>query len=138
LATGNTRRETAGDMTTLLLSIALVFPLLMMPLESQSLPRRPSLDVTKERLQAVARARTQLSVKLNIEQGDIDVESAKPATWPNSALGCPERGRMYAQVVTDGWVVRLKAKGDVHEVHVSGRRAVVCPRQQPGGEPPPR
>lgn len=121
---------------TLLLSIALVFPLLMAPQEPQ--PARPPLDVTAERLQAVARARRQLSVELNIEPGDIDVESAKPATWPNSALGCPEKGRMYAQVVTDGWVVRLKAKRDVHEVHVSGRRAVICPRPQPAGDPPPR
>jgi hypothetical protein len=105
-------------------------------LAAQEPPGQASVDVAKERQQAVARARTQLAVKLGVEPGDILVESAKQARWPNSALGCPEGGRMYAQVVTDGWAVLLKAKGAVHEVHVAGRRAVICPEKAVGKEPP--
>jgi hypothetical protein len=81
----------------------------------------------KAREQAVERAKTALSEKLQVPVAKLSLESATEATWPNTALGCPEKDQMYAQVITEGWTVVLKADGKTHEVHVSGRRAVICP-----------
>jgi len=84
-------------------------------------------DPAKEKAAAVARARAHLAKALKIEPERLTVESATPATWPDAALGCPEKDRMYAQVVTSGYKVQLRADGKTHEVHVAGSRAVICP-----------
>lgn len=77
--------------------------------------------------EAVDRARVRLGEKLKVSEAAITLESATEATWGNSSLGCPEKGRMYAQVVTEGWKVLLKVGTKTHEVHVGGNRVVFCP-----------
>jgi len=84
-------------------------------------------DAAKERAQAVDRAKAHLVETLKVPERDIVLESAKETRWPDSSLGCPEKGMMYAQMVTPGWTVVLKAQGRTHEVHVAGKRVVTCP-----------
>jgi hypothetical protein len=86
-----------------------------------------AVEHEKERLQAVGRAKEQLGLKLQVPESKMALESATEAKWPDAGLGCPEKGRMYAQVVTRGWTVLLKVDGKLHEVHVAGKRAVICP-----------
>ena len=88
-------------------------------------------DPAKERARAVERAKTALSRKLDVPISGVSFESAEPKTWPNTSLGCPEKDRMYAQVVTSGFAVLLGAKGTTHEIHVSARRVVFCPAPAP-------
>ena len=88
-------------------------------------------DPAKERARAVERAKTALSRKLDVPISGISLDSATEKTWPNTSLGCPEKDRMYAQVVTSGFAVVLGAKGTTHEVHVSARRVVFCPAPPP-------
>ncbi len=90
-------------------------------------------DQQKAREQAIERARTWLHEKLDVDEAKMKVESAVAATWPDAALGCPQKGHMYAQVVTEGWAVTIEADGKTHEVHVSGRRAVSC-EPKPGSQ----
>lgn len=84
-------------------------------------------DPAREKAAAVARAKDHLVKRLKVRPEDVTLESASPATWPDAALGCPEKDRMYAQVVTSGYKVVLKVEGKTHEVHVAGSRAVICP-----------
>jgi hypothetical protein len=86
----------------------------------------PAPDPAKARAAAVERAKSHLAETLKLPAKDLTVESAKETTWPDTSLGCPEKGRMYAQMVTSGWTVVLKARGRRHEVHVAGKRAVSC------------
>lgn len=112
-------------MTTAFLALASV--LLGVPmLFAQEQLGGPEVDRQKERLQAVGRAKVQLALKLQVRESKLTLDSATAATWPDASLGCPEKGHMYAQVVTRGWRVILQLDGVKHEVHVSGRRAVVC------------
>ena len=83
-------------------------------------------DPEKDKAAAVARAKTYLGKKLGVAPEKLVLASAKPATWPDAALGCPEKDRMYAQVLTDGYKVILKLDGKKHEVHVSRSRAISC------------
>jgi hypothetical protein len=41
----------------------------------------------------------------------------------------------YAQVLTDGWRVRLSAAGREYEVHVAGEQAVLCPEASGPAKP---
>lgn len=119
----------------LTVTAALLLPALLLAQEVQI--GGPAPDLGKERLQAIARARSQLSLKLKVPEAKIALESATPTTWPNASLGCPEPDRMYAQVVTRGWTVILKVREGLHEVRVAGRRAVVCPRRPEKAPIPP-
>lgn len=111
-------------MLTFLAGILMPFALLLAQ-ETQIGGSAP--DRAKERLQAIDRAKALLSEERKVPESKIGLESATAATWPDSSLGCPEKDHMYAQVVTRGWKVILKVGDQVHEVHVSGKRAVCCP-----------
>src|SRR5258707_12723425 len=76
---------------------------------------------------AVKRARQLVARELSTRVERIAVGSVEPAQWPDAALGCPVAGMQYAQVVTDGFRVRLSAAGREYEVHVAGTQAVLCP-----------
>jgi len=84
-------------------------------------------DPAKEKAAAVARAKDHLVKRLKVRPEEVTLESATPATWPDASLGCPEKDRMYAQVVTSGYKVLLKVEAKTHEVHVAGSRVVSCP-----------
>jgi hypothetical protein len=88
----------------------------------------------EQRARAVESAKAHLAETLKLPAKEIVLESAKETKWPDASLGCPEKDRMYAQVVTPGWTVVLKAGGRTHEVHVAGKRAVSCPAKQAPGE----
>jgi hypothetical protein len=68
---------------------------------------------------AIALARAALATRLGVDAASITVVQTTPMEWPNSALGCPEPGRAYAQVVTPGYIVEL-AQGDTHYIYHAG------------------
>jgi hypothetical protein len=89
------------------------------------LGEKPS-DPAEARARAVERAKTRLSEKLDIPVAEIELVSAKAATWSDSSLGCPQPDRMYAQVLVDGHEVVLEARGQEHELHVGPKSIVIC------------
>jgi len=75
---------------------------------------------------AVALAKKTLSRALSMSGDAIRVEKAEAVDWPDASLGCPEKGMIYAQMITPGHKVELKAGGKTYLVHVGDGRAVVC------------
>jgi hypothetical protein len=73
---------------------------------------RPYIDI------AVA----DLAQRLSIDAAEISVASATLQQWSDSSLGCPEPGRQYAQVVTDGSLIVLGAGGKEYRYHAGGSR----------------
>lgn len=81
-----------------------------------------------EAREAIAVATTTLATKLNCSRSEINVAEVRPVTWPNSALGCPEPGKLYLQVLTPGYQIRLVHAGRDYLVHTDrGTHAVYCP-----------
>ena len=78
--------------------------------------------------EAVARgAREEAARRLGVAPEAIALTAAQPVDWPDTALGCPERGRAYAQVIVEGYRVTARAGDRTVEVHTDGRgRAVSC------------
>ncbi len=68
----------------------------------------------------VAIAVDDLAVRLDVPPDSIDVLTAVLVVWPNGALGCPEPGRSYTQVMTDGSVIELGVDGLVYRYHSGG------------------
>ena len=52
----------------------------------------------------------------------------EPRNWPDSSLGCPQPDKLYAQVVTPGYLVVVDVSGERIEYHTDERGTVVrCP-----------
>jgi hypothetical protein len=65
----------------------------------------------------VAAAIADLAKRQGVKSEEITVVSNDKVTWRDSSLGCPEPGKMYATVLTDGVRVVLEAAGKTYEYH---------------------
>jgi hypothetical protein len=84
--------------------------------------------------------RAKVAERMGLSADSLTALSVEPMTWRDASLGCPEPGKMYAQVLTDGYkVVYEDAGGDRIEVHAAEglNNFVVCedgagvPAEQP-------
>jgi hypothetical protein len=74
-----------------------------------------------------ARAATDLvSEKLGLAAGDLRVVTIAEATWRDSSLGCPDRGRVYTPALIGGFRVTVEAGTTRYDVRTGGGRAVLC------------
>ncbi len=62
------------------------------------------------------------------DASQLRVTLAEAVTWPDGALGCPEPGRQYAQVLVSGYRIRIEAGAETLEYHGSSRgQPFLCP-----------
>jgi len=73
-------------------------------------------------------AKKDLSERLNIPPGDITLVKEEAVDWPDTSLGYPEEGMMYAQVITPGFRIILKAGDKLYEYH-SDYKKIVGPKE---------
>jgi len=79
--------------------------------------------------------------RTRLDTSQLRVALAEAVTWPDGALGCPEPGRQYAQVLVSGYRIRITAGSETLEYHGSVRgRTIYCPasRIQPPAAVDPR
>lgn len=80
---------------------------------------------------AVVIAVAQAAADAGVAPEEVTVLDYRNEDWSSAALGCPEPGKFYAQVVTPGYRVRLLVGGIEREYHTdTGRRAISCAGQQ--------
>ncbi len=79
-----------------------------------------------QKKQVIALAQQDLAKRLGVATAQISVVSATSVQWPDASLGCPKPGQMYAQVITPGLQVVLKAGGKTYEYHTSYSRVQFC------------
>lgn len=65
--------------------------------------------------------------RAQVNRDAITVASVTEQQWPDAAMGCPQPGQMYAQMIVPGYRVVLQANGNRYAYH-SDRRGnfVVC------------
>jgi len=76
--------------------------------------------------EAVMAAIRFLAVQLDLPPEAIRVIAWEPIDWPDTALGCPEPGKAYAQIITPGYVVFMEARGETFCVHTDRTGERVC------------
>ena len=75
----------------------------------------------------IEKAREDLAQRLSIPVSQIDLVDAKDVVWPNASLGCPRPGMAYAEVLTPGYLILLKANNIEYEYHASrGTEVIYC------------
>jgi hypothetical protein len=79
--------------------------------------------------------------RTQLDAARLRVTLAEAVTWPDGALGCPEPGRQYSQVLVSGYRIRIAAGTETLEYHGSLRgQPFFCPaaRIQPPATADPR
>jgi len=61
-----------------------------------------------------------LAGRLDMAPEEIELLSFEFKEWPDGSLGCPQSGMEYAQVLQEGYLIRLEAGGLVYEYHGGG------------------
>lgn len=68
-----------------------------------------------------------LARRASVKPDAITVVSATEQQWPDGALGCPQPGQMYTQMIVPGYRVVLQASGNRYSYHSDTRgNFVVC------------
>jgi hypothetical protein len=76
--------------------------------------------------------RRDLSRRLAVAETAIAFLHSTPVDWPDSSLGCPEPGMMYAQVITPGYQIGLAVGDELYYYHTNGVRGFkYCPGAAP-------
>ncbi|MFW6075731.1 MAG: hypothetical protein ACOC9Y_09055 [Chloroflexota bacterium] len=76
--------------------------------------------------------RDDLATELDLPRSDVRVMSLREQQWSSTALGCPEPGRFYAQIVTGGYEVEILIGEETRLFHVSDDgRVVDCTNRIP-------
>ena len=63
-----------------------------------------------------------LASHLGIEPDRIEVLTDREVTWSDTSLGCPQPGMSYAQRLTPGSQIVLRADGVEHHYHAGAGR----------------
>lgn len=90
--------------------------------------RSPVATPSEAPAEVVAAAKERLASELDTSTEVVEIIAIEPVEWSDASLGCPEPGKMYAQVITPGYRVLLQVEGEQFEVHTDreGRTAVIC------------
>lgn len=88
---------------------------------------RPSLGSGADENAATAAAVSAAAAHLGVRVSDVTVVASERHDWSDAGLGCGEPGQMYAQVVTPGYAIIVRAAGHELEYHTDSRgQAVLC------------
>ena len=69
-------------------------------------------------------AKEDLAKRLSISPSDIVLVEAKEVVWSDGSLGCPQPDMMYAQVLTPGYLIKLKYDIRDFEYHAGKERSL--------------
>jgi hypothetical protein len=94
---------------------------------TSSEPTPETIQPYKEAQPFVNLARATLEKRLSVGADEIALRSIKATEFPDASLGVPEPGKMYAQVITPGYVIELAVEDAVYKYHGAGDRVVVVP-----------
>ena len=82
----------------------------------------------------VEAARADLAQRNGVPLEEVSVVRAREVDWPDSAIGCPEDGMAYTQVVVSGYQVLLQVDGRVFDYHAGSEGEVfLCPSEERDG-----
>jgi hypothetical protein len=73
-----------------------------------------------------------LATRTGGDTSQAQVVTAEAVEWPNGALGCPEPGMMYTQVIVPGYHVVLSLDGREYDYRVAGEGDVIRLCENPG------
>ncbi len=95
------------------------------PVEQSRSPIAVPFEAPSEVVEA---AREHVATQMDISTEAMEVVATAAVEWSDASLGCPDPGKLYAQVITPGYRIILEVEGREIEVHTDqeGRNVVIC------------
>jgi len=84
------------------------------------------MSISSEAQQAIAQARVDAASRTGVEADSWRPVEVTARQWPDAGLGCPEPGKLYAQVLTPGYLITLEAGNRRLVYHSGAGRVVYC------------
>lgn len=98
--------------------------------EPRPSPAPGSASVPPEAAKPLEASKKDLARRLGISADEVSLVSVEKVDWPDTSLGCPEPGKVYAQVITPGYRIVLQAKGQTYRYHTDrGQNVVLCEKR---------
>jgi hypothetical protein len=92
----------------------------------------PTINSDPQAQKMTQLAKESLSRKFKISEDQIHLSSLEVMTWPDSGLGCPQAGIVYAQVITPGFQILFEAMGQTFSYHTDNtERVILCDVRPP-------
>jgi hypothetical protein len=76
-----------------------------------------ALPETRKLRELVIRARDDLAKRKTASPDAIELLELEEVVWPDASLGCPQPGKIYAQVMKEGYRIRLRLQNQVYRYH---------------------
>ena len=70
-------------------------------------------------------ATADLASRFSLDLKDVRFLSIESQLWPDTALGCPRPGEVYAQQTVPGYRLRLEANGQEYVYHTDTDKTVI-------------
>ena len=91
-----------------------------------------SAPFTSNLQQLIEKAKEDLTQRLSVSVTQINLVEATEVVWSDSSLGCPQKGMVYTDVLTPGYLIILSANNMEYEYHSSkGSELVYCENPNP-------
>jgi hypothetical protein len=78
------------------------------------------MSMTKE--DAVRRAKEDLAARLGAGADEVEEDSVEDADFPDASFGAGSPGELSAQMITPGWRITLRARGEKFEYRANRNR----------------
>lgn len=74
----------------------------------------------------VEAAVSQAAMDFGVSRAEVELTNYSEQLWPSTALGCPEPGKSYAQIVVPGFQVVVSIDQTIAIYHTGDGRAIHC------------
>lgn len=102
-----------------------IVPAPVEPTQQPVAPNAPAAQPLPGSETALAAAIADLAKQAGVPADQIILVSMEAKDWGDTALGCPQEGIMYAQVITPGYLMMFEAQGQQYEYHTDQTTNVV-------------
>jgi hypothetical protein len=82
--------------------------------ESEPAIELPEAKALRDR---VIQARADLAERKSVSPEAIELLEIKDVVWRDASLGCPRPGKVYPQVMKEGFLIRLRLEKRVYRYH---------------------
>ena len=89
----------------------------------------PTVEIPQEADPLVDKAIEDLADRIGEVPDNIIVKGVTETEFRDASLGVPEPGKSYAQVITPGYIIVLRAEGGTYEYHAADNRVVFAPEE---------
>ena len=99
------------------------------PPATRSVSSTDGADMSKlsaQETELIKAARADLSKRLGIAAEQVAFASIEAQEFADTSLGCPEQGKLYAQVIVSGYRILLQMGGKQYDYRSDGRHVRLC------------